>query len=84
MNANVWNENELEIHGTTRYPLGKCFDICGNKEYFSFVRDFAALDFSGWQGNDFQVTKELWEHVKKYTKEYHEPGKFITFLGYKS
>ena len=67
-----------DAHGQTKETVG----TGSVTEYFSFVRDFAALDFSGWQGNDFQVTKELWEHVKKYTKEYHEPGKFITFLGY--
>jgi hypothetical protein len=47
-----------------------------------FVRDVAALDFTGWQGNDFQITVELWEHVKDQIRRYHEPGRFVTFLGY--
>jgi hypothetical protein len=34
------------------------------------------------QGNDFQVTVELWEHVKDQIRRYHEPGRFVTFLGY--
>jgi hypothetical protein len=40
------------------------------------------MDFSGWQGNDFQVTPELWEEVKTKTKQYNKPGSFVTFLGY--
>lgn len=76
-------EPELKIywgdaHGQTKETVG----TGSVPEYLSFVRDVAALDFTGWQGNDFQITKPLWEHVKKLIKEYHNPGKFITFLGY--
>jgi hypothetical protein len=77
------NEPELKLywgdaHGQTKETVG----TGSVPEYLSFVRDFAALDFTSWQGNDFQITKPLWEHVKKLIKEYHEPGRFITFLGY--
>ncbi|MFH1178983.1 MAG: DUF3604 domain-containing protein [Candidatus Bathyarchaeota archaeon] len=67
-----------DMHGQTKETVG----TGSLPEYLSFVRDVAALDFTAWQGNDFQVTIPLWEHVKKLIKEYHEPGKFITFLGY--
>lgn len=67
-----------DAHGQTKETVG----TGSVPEYLSFVRDVAALDFTGWQGNDFQITKPLWEHVKRLIKEYHEPGKFITFLGY--
>ncbi len=67
-----------DAHGQTKETVG----TGSVPEYLSFVRDFAALDFTGWQGNDFQITKPLWEHVKKLIKEYHDPGRFITFLGY--
>ncbi|MCW4014620.1 MAG: DUF3604 domain-containing protein, partial [Candidatus Bathyarchaeota archaeon] len=51
-------------------------------EYFSFLRDMAGMDFGGWQGNDFQITKELWEEVKQKTRQYNDPGKLVVFLGY--
>jgi len=67
-----------DAHGQTKETVG----TGSVPEYLSFVRDVATLDFTGWQGNDFQITKPLWAHVKRLIKEYHEPGKFITFLGY--
>ena len=67
-----------DLHGQTRITLGT-----GTvEEYFRFARDISGLDFCGWQGNDFQVTKEGWEEVKRQVKLFNEPGKFITFLGY--
>ena len=67
-----------DMHGQTKETVGS-----GSvPEYLSYLRDVAALDFGGWQGNDFQVTGELWEHVKDQIKKYHEPGRFVTFLGY--
>ena len=67
-----------DMHGQTKETVG----TGSVPEYLSFVRDVAALDFTGWQGNDFQVTVELWAHVKDLIKEYHDPGRFVTFLGY--
>jgi len=41
-----------DMHGQTKETVGTgTLD-----EYFSFLRDVAAMDFGGWQGNDFQVT----------------------------
>jgi len=40
------------------------------------------LDFCAWQGNDFQVTDETWESVCRNVKDFHVPGKYVTFLGY--
>jgi len=67
-----------DMHGQTKETVG----TGSVPEYLSFVRDVAALDFTSWQGNDFQVTVGLWEHVKDQIKEYHDPGRFVTFLGY--
>lgn len=67
-----------DLHGQTRSTLGT-----GTvQEYFRFARDVSGLDFCGWQGNDFQVTKKGWEEVKKQVKLFNEPGRFITLLGY--
>ena len=67
-----------DMHGQTKETVG----TGSVPEYLSFVRDVAALDFTGWQGNDFQVTAELWAHVKDQIREHHDPGRFVTFLGY--
>ncbi|MFO7611929.1 MAG: DUF3604 domain-containing protein [Clostridia bacterium] len=67
-----------DMHGQTGETVGT-----GTPElYFSFARDKAFLDFSGWQGNDFQVTDETWAGICKITREYNEPGKFVCFPGY--
>jgi len=67
-----------DFHGQTKQTVGTgTLD-----EYFSFARDSAAMDFGGWQGNDFQITKELWREVREKTRKFNEPGKFVVFLGY--
>ncbi|HXI16140.1 MAG TPA: DUF3604 domain-containing protein [Chloroflexota bacterium] len=51
-------------------------------EYFSHARDCAAVDFVGHQGNDFQVTREVWARIMAKTQEYDAANDFITFAGY--
>jgi hypothetical protein len=67
-----------DMHGQTKETVGT-----GTQEsYLAFGRDCAKMDFCGWQGNDFQVTDETWANVCKNIKKFHEPGKFVTLLGY--
>ena len=51
-------------------------------EYFTHARDHAAVDFVGHQGNDFQVTRPVWEAIMAKTMEYDAQNDFITFAGY--
>lgn len=51
-------------------------------EYFTHARDCAAVDFVGHQGNDFQVTRPVWEAIMAKTEEYDAANDFITFAGY--
>lgn len=67
-----------DIHGQTRETVG----VGTLDEYFTYLRDVAAMDFGGWQGNDFQVTRALWRDVIAATRRYHQPGRFVVFLGY--
>ena len=67
-----------DFHGQTKQTVG----TGSLDEYFGFVRDVAGMDFGAWQGNDFQVTRELWNQVKETVKEFNDPGRFVTFLGY--
>ena len=67
-----------DLHGQTQDTIGT-----GTlKEYFSFARDKALVDVVSWQGNDFQITEDTWKEVRRLTAEFHEPGRFVTFLGY--
>jgi hypothetical protein len=67
-----------DMHGQTHETVG----TGTQDEYFTHARDKANLDFCAWQGNDFQVTDTTYARVCETVKKYHEPGKFITFLGY--
>jgi len=67
-----------DMHGQTGETVG-----AGTvEEYFHFARHKALLDVTAWQGNDFQITDALWGEVRLRTAEAHEPGAFVTFLGY--
>ena len=67
-----------DMHGQTKETVGT-----GTPDlYFTFARDKANLDFSGWQGNDFQITDETWADINEKIKKYNDPGNFVCFLGY--
>lgn len=67
-----------DMHGQTRETVGT-----GRlDDYYSFARDKGLVDFTGWQGNDFEVTPGTWDAIRRYTKEFNEEGKFLVFLGY--
>lgn len=67
-----------DLHGQTESTVGT-----GTvDEYFSYARGPAALDFCAHQGNDFQITPDVWQEIKAGVKKHHTPKEFITFLGY--
>jgi hypothetical protein len=67
-----------DLHGQSSETVGvKTID-----DYLAFARDKALVDFCGHQGNCFQITQEVWRCIREAIKRYHEPGRFITFLGY--
>ncbi len=51
-------------------------------EFFQYARNLAGIDFCAHQGNDFMLTDEAWDEVRRESKRFHEPGRFVTFLGY--
>ncbi|MGN0333803.1 MAG: DUF3604 domain-containing protein [Lachnospiraceae bacterium] len=67
-----------DMHGQTRETVGTGF----LDDYYSFARDKAAVSFTGWQGNDFEVSDETWKNIREKSAEYTEEGKFLAFLGY--
>lgn len=67
-----------DIHGQTEETIG----LGTQEEYFRFARDVAALDIVGHQGNDFELDQSNWERLQRNVREFYEPNRFVTLLGY--
>ena len=67
-----------DLHGQSEETIGSN----SIDSYFAFARDTARLDMTAHQGNDFQVTDELWETINDTAERYYAPGSFVTFPGY--
>ena len=67
-----------DMHGQTRQTVGTGM----LDDYYSFSRDKACIQFTGWQGNDFEVSDATWADIRKYTQKFNEEGKFLVYLGY--
>ena len=67
-----------DLHGQTRATVGT-----GTiEEYFAFGRDVALLDMMCHQANDFQVTDEEWQRLRREIDRFHENGRCVIFVGY--
>ena len=67
-----------DLHGQTRATVGT-----GTvEEYFAFGRDVALLDMMCHQANDFQVTEEEWQRLRREIDRFHEAGRCVIFVGY--
>ena len=84
--------NPIEVipHATPLHPYwadwhGQSEETVGSnsiEDYYTFARDYALLDISAHQGNDFQVTDEFWLKINDATRAFYRPGAFVTFPGY--
>ncbi|MHC5209997.1 MAG: CehA/McbA family metallohydrolase [Planctomycetota bacterium] len=58
------------------------------EDYYSYARDVARLDIAALSDHDhwglpfMDRTPDMWETVKRATREAHEPGRFVTLLAY--
>ena len=50
--------------------------------YFRFARESALVDFAGHQGNDFQITREVFDEIKAQANGQDDPGRFVAFVGW--
>jgi hypothetical protein len=67
-----------DLHGQTRATVGT-----GTiEEYFAFGREVALLDMMCHQANDFQVTDEEWQRLRREIARFHENGRCVIFIGY--
>ncbi len=67
-----------DFHGQSRESVG----TISARDYILYARNDAAVDFVGHQANDFQVTNDFWAELQGLMQEFHDPGRFVTFLGY--
>lgn len=67
-----------DMHGQNALASG----IGTMEDVFDFTKEVAAVDFTGWQGNDFEVSEEDWETVKGAIAKYNRPGEYVVFNGY--
>ncbi|NIV46904.1 MAG: DUF3604 domain-containing protein, partial [Gammaproteobacteria bacterium] len=58
------------------------------EDYFLYARDVAGLDVAALTDHDhwgmlpLEDHPELWEEIRRETQRFHEPGRFVTLLGY--
>ena len=58
------------------------------EEQFLYARDVAALDVMSLTDHDhwgllfLDQHPETWDHIRELTRRFHQPGRFVTILGY--
>ena len=58
------------------------------EDYYLYARDVAALDVAALTDHDhwgilfLDQHPELWAEIREQTRRFHEPGRFVTLLGY--
>ncbi len=67
-----------DMHGQNAMASG----IGAMDDTFEFTKEVAAIDFTGWQGNDFEVSDIDWETVKEAISRYNKEHEFVVFNGY--
>ena len=72
------------LHALWGDPHGQTEETVGTgslEEYFRFARHWSGLDYTGHQGNDFQITDAFWRRLTQVVQEFNEEGRFVVFLG---
>jgi hypothetical protein len=76
----LWGD--LQIHSNFSDGTGTPEDI------YTYARDVAALDVAALTDHDhwgmpfLDDDESLWNEIRHQTKKFHEPGRFVTFLGF--
>lgn len=84
---------DLHNHNAVGYARGsleRSYDIArSHLDFFCFTGHSQWHDMPEMPENKhlkwvrgFEVMKNNWEKVKQFANEYHEPGKFVPFIGY--
>ncbi|MDH3379619.1 MAG: DUF3604 domain-containing protein [Gammaproteobacteria bacterium] len=68
----------VDLHGQSEETIG----TNSARHYFEFARDYACLDATGHQANDFQITNSFWSQLDSLSAEFNEADRFVTLPGY--
>ena len=67
-----------DLHGQSEETVG----TNPVSSYFRFARESALVDFVGHQGNDFQITQEVWQEIRGQANAQNDPGRFVAYVGW--
>ncbi len=67
-----------DLHGQSGESVG----TNPSADYFHFARYLACADFTCHQANDFQITDDFWERLRREVETIHSDGEFVCFHGY--
>jgi hypothetical protein len=73
-----------DLHGHTNYADGTGLP----EDYLAYARDVSALDVAAitehdhWGIQPLVEHPHLWEDLARQTRRFHEPGRFVTLLGF--
>ena len=67
-----------DIHNHTKYCDGRGT----NEQNYQFARDVSGLDFCSVSSHSENLRDEEWENSKEVTREFNDPGNFVTIPGY--
>lgn len=68
--------------GDTQAQTASTVGIGSVAEYYAYARDLAGIDFVTHQGNDFMLSEADVDEVRRESKRFHEPGRFVPYFGY--
>ena len=67
-----------DLHGQSEETVG----TNPVSSYFRFARESTLVNFAGHQGNDFQITKEVWQEIRQQANRQNDPGHFVAYVGW--
>ncbi len=67
-----------DLHGQSEETVG----INPIEEYMWYAKEASGIDFVGHQGNDFEMSPEVWEKIRKVVAETDEPSRMVALLGF--
>lgn len=73
-----------DLHGHSQLSDGTATP----EDYFRYARDVAGLDVVAltdhdhWGMRPLALSPDLWEEIRGETERFHQPGRFVTVLGY--
>jgi len=73
-----------DLHGHSNYSDGTGLP----EEYFNYARNIAGLDVTALTDHDhfgvrfLDQSPDLWDDIQEQTRRFHEPGRFVTILGF--